>query len=92
MKPWESDALCLWPLWPLTSTEAHLVCDGLEVPFILQVMTSADPLLEFLHLFVKTRKAQKKHETKNKQSKCTVIIQPVVELFFLYIILSYFIQ
>ena len=37
---------CLSKIPILPQHFAHLVCDGLEVPFILQVMTSADPFLK----------------------------------------------
>lgn len=66
---------------------AHLVCDGLEVPFILQVMTSADPLLEFLHLF-----AHKKNIEKNMKQKSNNLSVRSLSNQSLNIFIYYFIQ
>ena len=66
---------------------AHLVCDGLEVPFILQVMTSADPLLEF-HLFAHRKNIEKNMKQKSNNLSVRSLSNQSLNIFLLYILLS----
>ena len=64
---------------------AHLVCDGLEVPFILQVMTSADPLLEF-HLFAHRKNIEKNMKQKSNNLSVRSLSNQSLNIFIYYFI------